>query len=188
MPSLWWLSRIWSNLRLGGSMSHVEIFFFWAWPKLMTSRAQYGYTNVLCIIQPRLSGLCLSGSRLSGLAGDQKIHYHAYTESMANDFYRWKTKLYELWTLQACLGQNWLTKVIVYFSEHYWPWSYYIGVYYRLGILNQVRNVGISIIWTISLIGHLEVSRDQGVWIIDVLLYWVNMSGIIFNMSTIHDG
>ena len=44
----------------------------------------------------------------------------------------------------------------MYFFEHCWPWSYYIGIICMLGILNQVRNVGISVIRTISLIWTLR--------------------------------
>ena len=51
--------------------------------------------------------------QLSRLAGDQKVHYHACAEDVANDSYGCGYRLSdELWTLQACLGQNWLTKVL----------------------------------------------------------------------------
>ena len=45
--------------------------------------------------------------QLSRLAGDQKVHYHACAEDVANDSYGCGYRLSdELWTLQACLGQN----------------------------------------------------------------------------------
>ena len=53
----------------------------------------------------------------------------------------------ELWTLQTCLGQ---TGLLDYFSEHCWPWSYCLGIVYRLGIINQVINVGALVIWTFN--------------------------------------
>ena len=45
------------------------------------------------------------------------------------------------------------TGLLDYFSEHCWPWSCCIGIVYRLGIINQVRNVGTSVIWTLHLSG-----------------------------------
>ena len=44
-----------------------------------------------------------------------------------------------------------------YFSEHCWPWSYCIGIVYRLGIINQARNVGISVIRTFHLSGMAAI-------------------------------
>ena len=48
----------------------------------------------------------------------------------------------------TCLGQNWLTKLLFW---NCWPWSYCIGIVYRLGIINQVRNVGTPVIWIFHL-------------------------------------
>ena len=48
----------------------------------------------------------------------------------------------------TCLGQNWLTKLLFW---NCWPWSYCIGIVYRLGIINQVRNVGTSVIQIVHL-------------------------------------
>ena len=84
--------------------------------------------------------------RLSGLAGDQKMYYHACKK---------------VWSVVLCGFGYWLSDELglhrhamgktdwpEHFSEHCWPWSYSIGIVYRLGITNQVRNVGISVIWT----------------------------------------
>ena len=46
-----------------------------------------------------------------------------------------------------------------YFSEHCWPWSYCIGIVYSLGIINQARNVGISVIRTVHLSGMAAIGR-----------------------------
>ena len=45
------------------------------------------------------------------------------------------------------------TGLLYYFSEYCWPWSCCIGIIYRLGIINQVKNVGTSVIWTFHLSG-----------------------------------
>ena len=50
------------------------------------------------------------------------------------------------------------TGLLEYFSEHCWPWSYCIGIVDRLGIINQVRNVGTSVIRTFHLSGMAAIS------------------------------
>ena len=58
-----------------------------------------------------------------------------------------------------------------YFSEHCWPWSYCIGIIYRLGIINQARNIHFSYP-DISLLRYgSDRPVDKGVWIIKVALY-----------------
>ena len=49
---------------------------------------------------------------LSGLGGDQNIHYHACAEGMAGDLLLVWSQIEsdELQTLQTYLGQNWLTQ------------------------------------------------------------------------------
>ena len=52
-----------------------------------------------------------------GQAGDQKVHYHACAEVVANDLYGCGHKLNdELPTLQTCRK----TGLLNYFSEHCW--------------------------------------------------------------------
>ena len=47
-----------------------------------------------------------------------------------------------------------------------------IGIAYRLGIIKQVRNVGTSVIWNISLIQYgSNQPIDKGVHITEVALY-----------------
>ena len=60
---------------------------------------------------------------------------------------------YRLYRL--CFSQTWSW---VTFSEHCWPWSYCTGIIYRLGIINQVRNVGTSVIRTFHLSGMAAIS------------------------------
>jgi hypothetical protein len=55
---------------------------------------------------------------------------------------------YRLSDVQAGLGHS-----PKYFSEHCWPWSYWIGIVYRLGIINQAKNVGTSVIRSMAAIG-----------------------------------
>ena len=50
------------------------------------------------------------------------------------------------------------TGLLEYFSEHYWPRSYCIGIVGRLRIINQVRNVGTSVIRTFHLSGMAALS------------------------------
>ena len=107
--------------------------------------------------------------RLSGLAGDQKIHYHACAEGMANDPVTG-------WTMSYGLCRIALAKIDwpELFSEHRWPWSCCIGIVYRLGIINQVRNVGTSVIQTISLTRYgSDQLVDKGVQIIKDALYYI---------------
>ena len=64
------------------------------------------------------------------------------------------------------------TGLLDYFSEHCWPWSYCIGIAYRLGIINQVKKVDTSVIRTFHL-SSMAANQpvDKGVWIIEVALY-----------------
>jgi hypothetical protein len=63
----------------------------------------------------------------------------------------------ELWDLYrlALAKTDWP----VYFSERCWPWS---GIVSRIGIINQVRNVGISVIRTFHLFGMAAISLGSG--------------------------
>ena len=99
-------------------------------------------------------------SWLSGQAGDQKIHHHAmhrrygqwsfvgvvtgwvmsYSKSTLVLTHPW------LRSLLTCLGQNWLTRALFWILR--WPLSYCMGIIYSLGIINQVKNVGTSVIQT----------------------------------------
>ena len=87
--------------------------------------------------------------RLSGLARDLQIHYHACTEGVTDDLL-WVWLQIERWAMDST-GLSWpKTDWSKYFSQHCWPWSYCIGIVYWLGIINQARNIGISVIRTFT--------------------------------------
>ena len=55
------------------------------------------------------------------------------------------------------------TGILDYFSEYCWPWSYCVGIAYRLGIINQVKKVGTLVIRTFHLSGMAAISPTT-VW------------------------
>ena len=71
----------------------------------------------------------------------------------------------QMWVSSMWIGYqivHWHVRAtVVYFSEHCWPWSLCKSIIYRLGILNQVRNVAFSLSGLFHLSGHLEISRDH---------------------------
>ena len=57
--------------------------------------------------------------------------------------------------------------------ECYWPWLSYIHIIKRLGTINSVRKLSISVIWTVSLIHNASIKAvAKGVLIIEVPLYF----------------
>ena len=99
-------------------------------------------------MQPRVSG-----SQLSGLAGDQQIHYYACAE-VVTDGLMWMWWQVERNATIVLFGKNWLTSIL------FWA-------------------LLAMIIWTISLIWYgSDQSVDKGVQIMDVALYWIQYATI----------
>ena len=96
---------------------------------------------------------------LSRLAGHQKIHYHACAEGLANDLL-WVCVVTG-WTMSYRLYRLALAKTDwpEYFSEYCWPWSYCIGVVYRLGIIIEPgEKFSTSVFWTFYLPSLIAIS------------------------------
>lgn len=113
---------------------------------------------LLVSVQPRLSG-----HRLSGLAWMNKIVLVCVRVQRAS----WRKLSNEMDSSTACLGQNWPTSVLI--------WMLLTIMHcLRLGIMNQTRKVGTSVIQTISL-SSVRYASDQpvnkGILIIKVALY-----------------
>ena len=115
--------------------SSQQLFYFTLNNEIITLQCNLDYPD-----------LVYPDHRLSGLAGD---HYHAYAEGVASD-------LLWVWSQVDGLCRLAMGKIglLDYFSEHCWPWSYCISIVFRLGIINQMRKVGTSVIRTFHLSGH----------------------------------
>ena len=103
----------------------------------------------LIYLEPRLSRLTWHQKRLPHMC--RKCGY------MSSD---------ELWALQALI---WTKLIISDLSERCWPWSYCIGIVYRLSTINHVRNLGTSVIQTFRYGSNQLV--DKWIQIIEVTLW-----------------
>ena len=113
--------------------------------------------NKMTTVQPRLSGPHLSGPSIIQTSWRPENTL----PRMCRRRGQWSfVGVVTGWTLSYGLCRLTLGKtgLLDYFSEHCWPWSYCIGIVYRLGIINQVRNVGTSVIWTFHLSGMAAIS------------------------------
>ena len=107
--------------------------------------------------------------RLSRLAGDQQIHYYACTEGVANDICGCGDKMSsELDSAPDLPGLKLTDKCTFLDTAGHDHTMLLVGIFYRLGIINQVRNVGTSVIQTVSLIQYGSYQLlDKGVRIIE---------------------
>ena len=121
-------------------------------------------------VQHRLSGPHLSRPSIIRTRKRQEIHYHACTEDVANDLFGYGHRLRD--ELRACFGQSSLIGLL------FWTLLAMIvillGIVYRIGIINRVRNVGTSrhfnYLDTSLICYDSDQSMDKGVLIIKVAL------------------
>ena len=121
-------------------------------PTIMTTFTTY------TTVQPRLSGPRLSGTSI--IRTSQRPKNTLPRMRRRRDRWSFVGVVID-WAMSYGLYRLALAKIDwpKYFSEHCWPWSYCIGIVYRLGIINQARNVGISVIRTFHLSGMAAIGR-----------------------------
>ena len=109
-------------------------------------------------VQPRLSGPRLSGTSI--IRTSQRPKNTLPRMRRRRDWRSFVGVVID-WAMSYGLYRLALAKIDgpKYFSEHCWPWSYCIGIVYRLGIINQARNVGISVIRTFHLSGMAAIGQ-----------------------------
>ena len=106
---------------------------------LWSSVQQYAPSNQLVVTQWRVliteRGTMqprVSGSQLSGLAGDQQIHYYACAEGVTDGlmWVWWQVECNATIVLQTYFGQNWLTSILFWTllamiirTISVWQWS-----------------------------------------------------------------
>ena len=92
-------------------------------------------------------------------SGDQKIHYTTHVQKAWPMIFRGCGHRLSDELLTDSVDLPWTKLTDQLFSEHCWPWSCGIGIVYRLGIINQVRNIGTSVIRTFHLSGVAAINR-----------------------------
>ena len=101
----------------------------------------------ICTVQPRLSGPRLSGTSIIRTSHRPLPHMRRRRD-------RWSfVDVVIDWAMSYGLYRLALAEID-------WPWSYCIGIVRRLGIINQTKNVGISVIR----IFHLSSMAAIGRW------------------------
>ena len=144
VATAWW-SKPWARY----VATSVKLFYWWSQLRMAESSfclylcsvnlTAYGRYFILaecscwaiwvCLLQCNLDypDLIYPEPRLSRLAWDPQIHYYACTEGMADEILggvatveQWPRQFY--WLVLA------KTDWPVYFYEHCWPWSCYIGI------------------------------------------------------------